>query len=205
MLASNGVGTMASSFLGGIARAKPEENRTALFQWLGIDARPRKSPAGNARACTLSPSLDPAVPLHSATPSALRGTRLSLSIFSIHAFRNFHLRPFVDTRTCHLSRHTDIHGTTGYRTLEVLGKTGYATLRRRPSEDKGIENRRVIGKTGLSRKRKEVGTETSTDERTTANQPPFKFDRDWTLPRQTIGYRRAIVRFFSKEKVKKRA
>jgi hypothetical protein len=83
--------------------------------------------------------------------------------------RNSHLRTFVDPRTCHLLIHSDIHGTTGYRTLEVLGKTGYATLRRRPSEDKGIENRGAIGKTGLSRGRKDVGTQTPTDERTTTN------------------------------------
>ena len=49
-----------------------------------------------------------------------------------------------------------------------LRNSGYATLRRRPSEDKGIENRGAIGKAGLSRERKDVGTQTPTDERTTA-------------------------------------
>ena len=137
-------------------------------------------PLRSTLGCGFGQSLAPAVLLHSIPPPVLRGARLPLSIFSIHAFRNSHLRTFVDTRTCHLSIHRDIHGTTGYRTLEVLGKTGYATLRRRPSEDKGIENRGAIGKTGLSRERKEVGTETPTDERTTANQPLFKFPRDWT-------------------------
>ena len=96
-------------------------------RWQGklTSARIRKSPAGNASAGTLSPSLDPAVPLHSATPPvSLRGARLSLSIFSIYAFRNSHLRTFIKPHTCHLSRHRDIHRTIGYRTLEVLGKTG---------------------------------------------------------------------------------
>ena len=70
-------------------------------------------------------------------------------------------------------KHTDIHGTTGYRALETLGKTGYAALRRRPSEDKGIKNSGAIGKRGLSRERKDVGMGALTDERTTANQPRF--------------------------------
>ena len=174
--------------------------RSTLGCGFGQSRRHSVNSEAHAVSC-LVPSLAPAVLLHSITPPvSLRGARLSLSIFSIHAVRNSHLHTFVDTRTCHLSIHRDIHETTGYRTLEILGKTGYATLRRRPSENKGIENRGAIGETGLSRERKDVGTQTPTDEQTTANQPPFKFTRAWTPPRQTIGYHHAIVRFFTEIK-----
>ena len=50
MLATTVDGTMeTSSFRGGHAR-EDRRNRITLLQWLGIDARTRKSPAGNASA-----------------------------------------------------------------------------------------------------------------------------------------------------------
>ena len=71
-------GTMASSFRGGIAR-RNSRNRKPLLQWKpGIDARTRKSLAGNARALQKTVGKK-----HFASPSA----PFQRPPFASHAFR----------------------------------------------------------------------------------------------------------------------